>query len=140
LIETFPSQPYFLTMPKMSSVSLTNEDDEIFDTTLFFVGPSSISSEADTPISSASDESHGDVRSMEETRSSHSELMKYVAIGALRVHEEQHGLSNHKWIGTYDEDTVRPFLKKRWLVFEHVNHQSHEGKASLRVYALPEDQ
>jgi SNF2 family DNA or RNA helicase len=139
LIETFPSQPYFLTMPKMSSVSLTNEDDEIFDTTLFFVGPSSISSEADTPISSASDESHGDVRSMEETRSSHSELMKYVAIGALRVHEEQHGLSNHKWIGTYDEDTVRPFLKKRWLVFEHVNHQSHEGKASLRVYALPED-
>lgn len=128
----------------MPSSAPTVEDDDLFDIAAFFVGPSSITSdvtsEVDTPNTSASDPMHfGDDRSASGTSISQSDLTKYVAIGALRVQEVQEGISNRKWVGTYNEGLIRPFLKKRWAVFEHVNHADYEGKASLRVYVLPED-
>jgi hypothetical protein len=127
----------------MSSVAVTPDDYDMFDIATFFVGPSSITSDVTsdtgTPESFESDHvSCGEDRSAT-TNVSPLDLTKYVAIGALRVREEQYGLPNRKWVGTYDEGAVQPFLKKRWIVFEHVGHRDYEGKASLRVYILPED-
>ena len=121
-------------------MAVVSEDDEIFDTSAFFVGSSSISSEAETPISSASERlNSGDRQYIENNLSNQSDLTKYVAIGTLRLYDEGHGLDQPKWVGTYDEGILRPFLKKRWVVFEHINHQHHADKALLRVFALPED-
>lgn len=125
----------------MSSVALAFEDDEVYDVKDFFAESSSISSEPEgqTTISSASERADtGENLSMEGAASINSNLTKYVAIGALRVCEK-HGLSEQKWVGTYEEEILRPFLKKGWIVFERVNHHHLEDKASFRVYALPED-
>jgi SNF2 family DNA or RNA helicase len=124
----------------MSSVAAVSDDDERFDTSAFFVGSSSISSDAETPISSASEHpTPGHSQRFEDDTSSQPDLSRYVAIGALRLHEEQHGIDQRKWVGTYDEEVLRPFFKKGWFVFEHINHQLYEDQASLRLYALPED-
>ena len=124
----------------MSSEAAFTEDDERFDTSAFFVGSSSISSDAETPISSTSEHPTPDhSQRFEADTSSDPDLSRYVAIGTFCLHEEQHGIDQRKWVRTYDEEVLRPFLKKRWLVFEHINHQLYEYKASIRVYALPED-
>ena len=81
----------------------------------------------------------GHSQRFEDDTSSQPDLSRYVAIGALRLHEEQHGIDQRKWVGTYDEEVLRPFFKKGWFVFEHINHQLYEDQASLRLYALPED-
>jgi SNF2 family DNA or RNA helicase len=119
-----------------------SEDDEVYDGRDFFIGSSSIESEGDdqTPASSASEHAAASSLNTTEHITSHPhDLTKYVAIGALRIPETSQASSLQAPLGTYDEDLIRPFLKKQWISFEYVGHQDSTGRGSLRVYVLPED-
>lgn len=116
-----------------------SEDDKVYDRRDFFVGSSSIESEADigTPVSSASEPTiTSNINANEDSTPSISDLNKYVAIGALRKHEDSRGTSLH---APYDEELIRPFLQKKWIRLENVGHRDSTGMSSLRVYVLPED-
>ena len=125
----------------MATMSMISEDDDdVYDSRDFFVGSSSVATEAElqTPISSSS-EPFTTSNAAEDTATTLVDLTKYVALGSLRVYEGPPDSSQRRKFHPYDEELVKPFTKKQWIVLEHVTHRTLPERASLRVYVLPED-